>query len=207
MIKLVITDFSGVCSFNEESAYVRDFAKKHNLDGDEFELEYTKFVQQAERDEFDAPELWQKLAQKYQIKIDAKKEIDAMMATKEYYFNVLDYFDSLRKNYKVTMYSNYCKTYYQKITDQIDLSKYFDLVLFSFMVKARKTEPDGFEFILKKFNIKPEEAVFIDDSAKNLTVPQKMGIKTILFEDLEKLKKELKSIGITSTDLPTDIHR
>ena len=42
----------------------------------------------------------------------------------------------------------------------------------------------------------PKETLFIDDNKKNIDSAKEMGINTILFENPEQLKSELKSFKI-----------
>lgn len=82
------------------------------------------------------------------------------------------------------------------IIKKIDLSQYFDIILVSYMVKARKTEKEGFEYLIKKIGAKPKEIVFLDDSEKNLLAAAKLGINTILFKNKEQLIRELKKLEV-----------
>lgn len=59
----------------------------------------------------------------------------------------------------------------------------FDAVAISASVGSGKGERAIFEDVLAKLGIAAEDCVFIDNTAKNLTVPQSMGMQTILFDD------------------------
>ena len=48
-----------------------------------------------------------------------------------------------------------------------------------------------YESILKKYNLIPEETLFIDDTQANVEAAQKMGIKIIHLREKNKLKEEL----------------
>lgn len=196
MIKLILFDFSGVCSLEEETPYVRDFAENHELDPDEFEKAYFELIERAETDEITAQQAWEELCKKYKLKIDIEKTIREIIDLKEYYGDMLDFARSLRSKYKTAAFSNYNRAYWELIEKEIDLSPYFDLVLVAYQVKARKTSPEGFKQILKHFNVKPEEVVFTDDSQRNLPVPKSLGIHTIHFQDKKQFIKELKQLGV-----------
>ena len=55
-----------------------------------------------------------------------------------------------------------------------------------------KPNAEIFEYILKKYSLKAEECVFIDDSEKNIVGCEAVGIKGYLFDgDADKLRKHL----------------
>jgi epoxide hydrolase-like predicted phosphatase len=74
-----------------------------------------------------------------------------------------------------------------------DLSD-FDYLFFSSEMGIKKPDVGAFEQVLKKINLKPEECLFIDDCEKNIEVARTLGIKTILFSDMKKGIKDIKTI-------------
>lgn len=42
--------------------------------------------------------------------------------------------------------------------------------------------------LINKYNINPEESIFIDDTKKNIEIAEKLQFNTILFKELEQLK-------------------
>ena len=80
--------------------------------------------------------------------------------------------------------------------NRFDFLHWFDGRLVSGEEKMRKPFRPIYETIIKKFNINPDTAIYIDDNARNLTVPKEMGIHTIHFTSPEALEEELKSVGV-----------
>ena len=197
MIQALIFDFSGVCSSNEEPDFVRRFAQQHHLPVGEFEQAYIHLIHQAERDEMTGIQVWEKLSRRYSVKIDIQKTIQDMIDQKEYYFDMLSFAQSLRKKYNIGVFSNYNQYYWELIVKKINLHPYFDSILVSYQVQARKDAAPGFHWFLKQFSTKPEETLVIDDSEKNLAIPKQLGFQTILFRNKEQLMKEMKQSGIT----------
>jgi 2-haloacid dehalogenase len=76
---------------------------------------------------------------------------------------------------------------------------WFDGRLVSGEEKIRKPFLEIYELLLKRFNIKPSSAVYIDDNARNLTAPKELGIHTILFQSPQQLREELNALGILIT--------
>ena len=197
MIKAIIFDFSGVCSTLEEPPFVDKFAQEHNLSKEEFMEDYLDLVYKSERDEITGEQIWEQLSDKYHFEVDIDQTIIDMIKSKEYFQDMLDFAGSLRKKgYKTAVFTNYNKIYADLMRKNIDLVPYFDEFLVSYEVKARKTEPDGFNVLLERLNVKPEETVFTDDSKSNLKAPASLGIHAIHFQSKEQLIEELKKLNV-----------
>ena len=65
-----------------------------------------------------------------------------------------------------------------------------DMVI-SGIEKVMKPDHRIFELALKRFGIKAEESVFIDDNPNNVRAANEMGIRGILFQSKEQLISEL----------------
>jgi epoxide hydrolase-like predicted phosphatase len=78
-----------------------------------------------------------------------------------------------------------------------DFHKLFHSVMYSFEVGVCKPDPKAFELILEKLAVKPEECLFIDDSATNIAAADKLGIQTILFKTPEQLQTDLQALKIS----------
>lgn len=73
-----------------------------------------------------------------------------------------------------------------------ELLEYFDGLIFSAEVNLVKPNREIFEYLLKKFSLKPEECLFIDDSEKNIMGAKSAGISGYLFNgDAQKLRNYL----------------
>ena len=74
--------------------------------------------------------------------------------------------------------------------------KYMDGVVFSCEAKQVKPEPEIYKTILKKYNLKPEKTVFIDDRKENCEGAEKAGIRAIQFQSFKQAAAELEKLGI-----------
>lgn len=196
MIKLLIFDLSNVCFNVEELPFLRKFAAEHDLNYDQLDQFYQELLAKSEVDEISGEVVWQEVLKKYGIKSEAKKLIKEMIAGKEAFPETLELVKKLKKNYKTAYLTNYNKDYWDLISERFDLSTYFDFGAVSYQIKARKPAAKGFLVILRHFGVKPEEAVFIDDSEKNLNEPKRLGIKTIWFKNKERLITNLREFGV-----------
>ena len=56
-----------------------------------------------------------------------------------------------------------------------------DNIVVSSFVKLAKPEPEIFKLLISKYNLKPEECVFIDDRKDNVDAAIKLGMSGIVF--------------------------
>lgn len=76
----------------------------------------------------------------------------------------------------------------------IDFLDMVDGYLVSYMIHQIKPDPEIFEALLSKYNLKKDECVFIDDAKRNIEGAEAIGIKGILFEDYESARKQLEEV-------------
>ncbi len=79
---------------------------------------------------------------------------------------------------------------------EIPILEFFDGCVFSATCGYTKPKREIFEHICEKFDISPESAVFIDDSAKNIKGARDFGLNAVLFEGAEKLISVLNEMGV-----------
>lgn len=98
--------------------------------------------------------------------------------------DMLDLVRELRaKGYKTGMITDNPAERMNVACEHFRLNKLFDAITVSGEIGSRKNEPMIFEATFAALDVKAEECAFIDNTASNLTVPEKMGVKTIFFDD------------------------
>ena len=68
----------------------------------------------------------------------------------------------------------------------------FDAVYASNKMGMSKPHLEFYRHILNTEGVRPEDAVFIDDDETNVRAAEKLGIRSILFRDTERLKSEIE---------------
>src|SRR4028118_115904 len=107
-------------------------------------------------------------------------------------------FEKLKETKKFKIYA---LTNWSAETFPIALEKYqflgwFDGVVVSGTEKKRKPFPEFYQILLDRYNVKAEEAIFIDDNIRNIDAAKQVGLDTIHFRTPEQLNKELLNRGI-----------
>lgn len=109
---------------------------------------------------------------------------------------------SEEKDYKLILLSNTNDAHIDHIKKEVpffeDFQNCFDAFYLSHEIGMRKPNPDIFEFVLKKHDLKAENCLFIDDTKDNTDTASKLGFHTWNIEptredviDLFTTKKEL----------------
>ena len=76
------------------------------------------------------------------------------------------------------------------------LQSIFTLFVSSCFVGLRKPEEAIYQLALDETQQVPEECCFIDDRPLNLEVARRLGMHTIEMDDVERLRADLKKIGV-----------
>lgn len=97
---------------------------------------------------------------------------------------------------KVYLLSNYSKKSFEHDISKFEFLKHVDGGVISYEVQHVKPEKEIYQILLEKYNIKPSEAVFLDDVEENINAAQELGINTIHVTSHEKAVKELELLGI-----------
>ena len=59
-----------------------------------------------------------------------------------------------------------------------------------------KPEAEIYQHLLRTYGLKAEETLFIDDVQKNLDAAEKLGIRTLRFENAAQCERELRTLGL-----------
>lgn len=101
--------------------------------------------------------------------------------------------DELRKTYKLCTLTNLTPT--RVLSDVAQgIYEHFDANVLSCDEHLKKPDPEFYKIPLAKFNVQPEEAIFIDDRPELVEVARSLGMKGIAYEDNEQFKREFEQL-------------
>ena len=101
-----------------------------------------------------------------------------------------------KKRYPLGLISNTNITHMTYIKSRFSCLSHMDEMILSHEVGLRKPDPAIYWHALKKFGIKPQEALFIDDMPENVKSAHDIGITAIQFTSAEKLAEHLSYLGV-----------
>ena len=128
------------------------------------------------------PDLEKELSQVWQGRLGIVKE----------YEYAADWILSLKqKGYRVYILSNYGVNTFAEARRSFSFLQYADGMVISYEIKHIKPEPEMYEELIRRYDIKPEEAVFIDDLLPNIEAAVKKGFHVIPFTTKEEVDEKL----------------
>ena len=97
------------------------------------------------------------------------------------------------EGYKLYGLTNWCSKVHLTMA-QFPIFKLLDGQIISSEEKVIKPEPEIYQKLFDKFNIKPEECIFADDRAENIEGGRRLGMNGIVFTDAKQYERELREL-------------
>lgn len=98
------------------------------------------------------------------------------------------------KGCRVYVISNFAEKPYQDCAEALDFLSETDGAVLSYQEQLIKPSPEIYRLLCSRYDLKPEECVFIDDMPVNVEAAIEQGMRGILFRSLEQAKKELNEM-------------
>jgi len=98
----------------------------------------------------------------------------------------------LKEKYNLYILSNFHQPAFEHIFKKYDFFRLFDGHTVSCYYYLLKPEKEIYDTLIDKFNLIPEETVFIDDTKVNIDACEKEGIRGIHLPDYTELKQKLE---------------
>jgi putative hydrolase of the HAD superfamily len=98
--------------------------------------------------------------------------------------------------YKLYVLSNYILEAFEYVKESHDFFSIFDGLVISGKVNITKPEREIFQYLLQKFNLNPEDSVFIDDIEQCISQASELKFKTIHYLPNTDLRLELRRLNV-----------
>jgi len=98
--------------------------------------------------------------------------------------------------YKLLALTNWSAETFPVAQERYDFLNWFDGIVVSGTEKNRKPFASFYQLLLDRYDVKPEEALFIDDNLRNIKAAEQLGILSIHFTSPEQLRGLLKEEGV-----------
>jgi glucose-1-phosphatase len=195
-IKAIFFDLGGVIVRTEFQAPRQQLAEKLGMEYDD--LDKIVFDSdsglKAAMGEITPDEHWASVVQRL------KRPASELSAIRDEFYagdivdrTLVEYIRSLRGKYKTGLISNA----WSDLRDFVVREKFddaFDKMIISSEVGAMKPEPKIFQIALEQFEVRPKEAIFVDDFYINIEGCEKVGMKGVHFKDVESTLKQLRKL-------------
>jgi putative hydrolase of the HAD superfamily len=77
----------------------------------------------------------------------------------------------------------------------------FDVLVWSFQLHLAKPDPAIYRYALQKLGVEPTEALFLDDKIENVEAARALGIQSLQFSTVDRLRSDLIEHGFDA-ELP-----
>ena len=184
MIKAVLFDFDGVLTIDKtgSTTITNYIANTCNIPLDNVKTNYYKFNKQLLLGETTHQEIWQDFCKSMGQNVDYDILLDSFRETR-LDEKMITLVQQLKEKYLIGMVTDNKYDRISTILDYKGLNQYFDVVAISACVHSGKDSHSIFDYVLNTLNVSANECVFIDNTEKNLIIPKRMGMSTILFND------------------------
>jgi putative hydrolase of the HAD superfamily len=197
MIKAIAFDYGGVIRINDNDLF-GDIAKYLNITIEELNKEYFSLNHLFNTQDKSYEDVFALVISKFNPSKEARDYV--LKLTKEnhskYHLNneLIDIIKDLKnKDYKIALLSNNSIKIKNELTED-GIFDIFDVIIISAEVGYQKPQPEIFNILFKKLELKSDEVIFIDDTSKSLEGADKIGYIPILYKDNETFKSELFNI-------------
>lgn len=104
--------------------------------------------------------------------------------------------DLKKKGYRCLYLSNFSHKAETECTDALDFIPYMDGGILSYRDKVIKPQPEIYDLLIERYQLVPEECVFLDDTLPNVEAARRTGMHAIHFKNREQALEELKALGV-----------
>ncbi len=199
MIKAIIFDLGGVILTHKFEVTLISLAEIFKIEEDKFLDVFKKYEDSWVKGEISAKKFALKFKQEFKSNLSLGTILkcwkDIYQQRTQVNKELISLIKKLRKKYKIYLLTNTTDLHHNMNMKRA-IFHHFDKIFASFLVGMRKPNKDFYEHVLKKIKVKPQECIFIDDRFENIETAQKLNINAILFEDNQKLVKDLKKFKV-----------
>lgn len=101
-----------------------------------------------------------------------------------------------QSEYRVYILSNYARRTFRQTGEELAFLDLVDGAVFSYEIKMVKPEPGIYQTLCRKYGLKPEECLFLDDRQENVDGARAVGMEAICFAGYEQAVEEMKTYGV-----------
>jgi 2-haloacid dehalogenase len=114
------------------------------------------------------------------------------------FWDTVEIFKQLKESgkYKIYALTNWSAETFPIAQRKFDFLNWFDGIVVSGEEKMRKPTPEFYQILLNRHQVKPKEALFIDDNYRNISAAEKLGIQSIHYTSAEALREKLVELKI-----------
>ncbi len=196
-IRAIIWDMGGVLLRTEDQSPRQKIVSRLGITLDELfnVVFFSETGQIAERGEMDEEAHWQAVGRTFKLSENELNDLRAdFWAGDRMDQTLIEFIDALRPRFKTAILSNAWSGARESVTRRFSMLNAFDIIIFSAEVGLVKPDERIYRLILNELEVEPHQAIFIDDTVRNVDGAQRIGIHSILFKNREQVVEELNGL-------------
>jgi epoxide hydrolase-like predicted phosphatase len=186
---LYIFDMGGVLAYNTD--VFPDVFGFLGITGEQFSNLAGNDLERFLNGEITTDEFWSSFSIRYGKKVN--EELFGKFFSPRLDQDVMEIIKQLKNHSRVVCGTNNFDPHYDYLLER-GYYDVFDAVFASNKMGVSKPDPDFYRFILNNEGIKPEDALFVDDSEINVSAAKNLQIRSILFTDSHSLAHHIKRL-------------
>lgn len=205
-LRAVIFDFGMVLTAAPNQEAHDAMVRITGLPAEQFETLYW-----ADRHAYDEGKLsgvtfWQKFAHDAKLNLDEDalgelNRLDAWMWTTHNPRMVEWQFRLKQSGILTAVLSNMGDSVLANIQREFEWLQRFDVLVWSYQLNMAKPDPRIYQHVLEKLGVQPGQSLFLDDKRVNVDAAIALGMKSIEFSTVDRLRDDLVAAGFDA-DLP-----
>lgn len=105
---------------------------------------------------------------------------------------LLSLLKSMKKSYRIALFTS--ETIQNDPTINATLTSVFDPIISALEIGQQKTDPGAYNYISQLLKILPNEMLFVDDNANNISAADQVGVTTHQYQNFNTLRLLLQDL-------------
>ncbi len=199
-IRAICFDYGGVLELYTDGPIMPAIAEWAGLPFDEFREEYYRHNHLTNIENRDWKEVVLMAITALDKNFTRTKELKQLIRERrlkrQLNHDLISWLPGLRKQgFKLGLLSNNTSDLRGKL-QATGLERVFDATIISAEIGHQKPSPEAFQILFNELQVKPTEAIFIDDAEKNFEQAKQIGFYPMLFTSNKQLHKDWQQLSI-----------
>ncbi len=193
MIKTILFDFGGVLGPDADDwGNFHELVEISGLDVSEIKQLWERYWINIRVGKYDLDVLWKEVADKANNNVTAKELNRTYIENIRVFPELMNYVKVLKEQgCRLVILSNDSKTGMNVKIEKFHLFDIFKKIYCSAYLGLAKPDKAIFGYALNDLEISVNEVILVDNQESNIKTANKLGIKAILYKDLNQLKNDL----------------
>ncbi len=197
MIRLIIFDIGGVLEDFNEDMYINYICPKLQLNKKRFSASLKSKLMLAEEGKLGTWEMLSEIASEFSVKINDLEWQYAILKLAKMNKDTVKLANRLSKKYDLVLLTNVSRSrYISNINNGMLKGIRYKRIFASCFMGVAKPKREAYLQVIRSMNVKPEEAVFIDDRMENVKGGRVAGLHGIHYTTCADLSKSLNKLGV-----------